>query len=153
MVGVVTSQGELKADSFVLALGSYSPFVLKQIGIQHYGIFSVTQPDIAKQIGMSAAQRAQAKKNYLTYWNTMDTVSKARASQIRAVPQPKNVNDKKAVDAYQKKVQELARLSRDVDNKKIMDVMKAMEKKTQGLLTKVQLEKFNGLKGRPFSDQ
>ncbi|MEA0722085.1 FAD-dependent oxidoreductase, partial [Xanthomonas campestris] len=34
VTGVVTSQGELKADSFVLALGSYSPFVLKQIGIR-----------------------------------------------------------------------------------------------------------------------
>jgi D-amino-acid dehydrogenase len=34
VTGVVTSQGELKADSFVLALGSYSPFVLKQIGIK-----------------------------------------------------------------------------------------------------------------------
>jgi D-amino-acid dehydrogenase len=34
VTGVVTSQGELKADSFVLALGSYSPLVLKQIGIK-----------------------------------------------------------------------------------------------------------------------
>ena len=34
VTGVVTSQGELKADGFVLALGSYSPFVLKQIGIK-----------------------------------------------------------------------------------------------------------------------
>jgi D-amino-acid dehydrogenase len=37
---VVTSQGELKADSFVLALGSYSPFVLKQIGI-HIPVYPV----------------------------------------------------------------------------------------------------------------
>jgi len=34
VTGVVTSQGELKADSFVLALGSYSPLMLKQIGIR-----------------------------------------------------------------------------------------------------------------------
>jgi D-amino-acid dehydrogenase len=34
VTGVVTSKGELKADSFVLALGSYSPFVLRQIGIK-----------------------------------------------------------------------------------------------------------------------
>jgi D-amino-acid dehydrogenase len=34
VTGVVTSQGELKADSFVLALGSYSPFVLRQVGIK-----------------------------------------------------------------------------------------------------------------------
>jgi D-amino-acid dehydrogenase len=34
ITGVVTSQGELKADSFVLALGSYSPQVLKQVGIR-----------------------------------------------------------------------------------------------------------------------
>jgi D-amino-acid dehydrogenase len=34
VTGVVTSQGELKADSFVLALGSYSPLVLKQVGIR-----------------------------------------------------------------------------------------------------------------------
>jgi D-amino-acid dehydrogenase len=34
ITGVLTSQGELQADSFVLALGSYSPFVLKQVGIR-----------------------------------------------------------------------------------------------------------------------
>src|SRR4051812_44769635 len=34
ITAVVTSQGELKAESFVLALGSYSPFILKQVGIR-----------------------------------------------------------------------------------------------------------------------
>jgi D-amino-acid dehydrogenase len=34
VTGVVTSQGELKADTFVLALGSYSPFILRQVGIK-----------------------------------------------------------------------------------------------------------------------
>jgi D-amino-acid dehydrogenase len=34
ITGVVTSKGELKADSFVLALGSYSPLVLRQVGIR-----------------------------------------------------------------------------------------------------------------------
>jgi D-amino-acid dehydrogenase len=34
ITGVVTSMGELKADSFVLALGSYSPLLAKQIGIR-----------------------------------------------------------------------------------------------------------------------
>lgn len=33
VTGVVTDQGELGADSFVLALGSYSPLLLEQIGI------------------------------------------------------------------------------------------------------------------------
>ncbi|TFW32476.1 D-amino acid dehydrogenase [Massilia horti] len=34
VTGVVTSQGDLKADTYVLALGSYSPFLLRQIGIK-----------------------------------------------------------------------------------------------------------------------
>jgi D-amino-acid dehydrogenase len=34
ITGVVTSKGELKADSFVLALGSYSPLMLRQVGIR-----------------------------------------------------------------------------------------------------------------------
>jgi D-amino-acid dehydrogenase len=34
ITGVVTSQGTLKADSFVLALGSYSPLLARQIGIR-----------------------------------------------------------------------------------------------------------------------
>ena len=33
VTGVVTDKGELKAEQFVLALGSYSPLLLKQIGI------------------------------------------------------------------------------------------------------------------------
>jgi D-amino-acid dehydrogenase len=34
ITGVVTDKGELKADSFVLALGSYSPLMLRQIGVR-----------------------------------------------------------------------------------------------------------------------
>jgi D-amino-acid dehydrogenase len=34
ITGVVTPKGELKADSFVLALGSYSPLMLRQVGIR-----------------------------------------------------------------------------------------------------------------------
>jgi D-amino-acid dehydrogenase len=34
VTGVVTSKGELKADAFVLALGSYSPLLLREIGIR-----------------------------------------------------------------------------------------------------------------------
>jgi D-amino-acid dehydrogenase len=34
ITGVVTSKGELKADAFVLALGSYSPILLREIGIR-----------------------------------------------------------------------------------------------------------------------
>ena len=34
IAGVVTSKGELKADAFVLALGSYSPLLLRQVGIR-----------------------------------------------------------------------------------------------------------------------
>jgi D-amino-acid dehydrogenase len=40
VTGVVTSKGELKADSFVLALGSYSPLILKQVGI-HIPVYPV----------------------------------------------------------------------------------------------------------------
>ncbi len=34
ITGVVTDQGELKADSYVLALGSYSPIMLRALGIR-----------------------------------------------------------------------------------------------------------------------
>ena len=34
VTGVVTSEGELKADSFVLALGSYSPKLARELGIK-----------------------------------------------------------------------------------------------------------------------
>ena len=34
VTGVVTSQGELKADTFVMALGSYSPIMLRELGIK-----------------------------------------------------------------------------------------------------------------------
>jgi len=133
----------------LLALSAQQVRRLEEVGIQHYGIFSVTSPDVAKAIGMTSAQSAQAKKNYLTYWNTMDRVSKARAGQIRALPKP-NKKDKKAVDAYNKKVQELARLSREVDNPRILKVQKEMEKRTEALLSKSQTAKLNALKGRPF---
>ena len=34
ITGVITSEGELSADSFVLALGSYSPLLLRDVGIR-----------------------------------------------------------------------------------------------------------------------
>ena len=34
ITGVVTSKGELKADTFVMALGSFSPLVLRELGIK-----------------------------------------------------------------------------------------------------------------------
>jgi D-amino-acid dehydrogenase len=34
ITGVVTSKGELKADAYVLALGSYSPIMLREIGVR-----------------------------------------------------------------------------------------------------------------------
>nr|WP_307728089.1 D-amino acid dehydrogenase [Massilia terrae] len=34
VTGVKTSQGELKADSYLVAMGSFSPFLLRQIGIK-----------------------------------------------------------------------------------------------------------------------
>jgi len=40
VIGVVTNKGELKSDAFVLALGSYSPLLLKLIGI-HIPVYPV----------------------------------------------------------------------------------------------------------------
>jgi len=40
VTGVVTNKGELRSDAFVLALGSYSPLLLKQIGI-HIPVYPV----------------------------------------------------------------------------------------------------------------
>ena len=48
IAGVLTSEGELKADAYVLALGSYSPLLLRQVGlnIPVYPIkgYSITVP-------------------------------------------------------------------------------------------------------------
>lgn len=40
VTGVVTNKGELKSEAFVLALGSYSPLMLRQIGI-HIPVYPV----------------------------------------------------------------------------------------------------------------
>jgi D-amino-acid dehydrogenase len=34
ITSVITSEGEFKADRYVLALGSYSPFLLRDLGIK-----------------------------------------------------------------------------------------------------------------------
>ena len=48
IAGVVTSGGELKADAFVVALGSYSPLLMRQVGIRIpvYPVkgYSITMP-------------------------------------------------------------------------------------------------------------
>ncbi|MDP3670306.1 MAG: D-amino acid dehydrogenase [Telluria sp.] len=53
IAGVLTSKGELKADAYVLALGSYSPLLLREvgIGIPVYPVkgYSITLPVIDAQ--------------------------------------------------------------------------------------------------------
>ena len=53
IAGVVTSQGELKADAFVMAMGSYSPLLLRPLGVNIpvYPVkgYSITMPVIDPQ--------------------------------------------------------------------------------------------------------
>jgi|CXWL01.1.fsa_nt_gi hypothetical protein len=122
---------------------------LMECGIQKYGIFSVTSPDVARAIGMTPEQNKMAMRYYMTSYNTMDTLSKETAARVRAIPQPKDPNNKKQVEAYQKKANEVAKAGRDSDVQKIQAVQAAMEKKTTALLTKAQLAAFEKLKGKP----
>lgn len=121
---------------------------LMECGIQKYGIFSLISPDVARAIALTPEQSKMAKKYYLTSYNTMDTLSKETASRVRAIPQPKDPNDKKQMEAYKAKVNQVANAGRDSDVPKMQAVQAAMEKKTLALLTKAQLTAFEKLKGK-----
>lgn len=123
---------------------------LKQIGIQHHGIFSAGNPDVARELGLSDAQTKQINNYRKQYVDTMNSVSQRRAKEIRAVPQPKNVKDEKAVAAYRKKLQEVANRTREQDIKIIADKKAAMEKLAEKVLTAKQRAHFERLKGVPL---
>lgn len=121
---------------------------LKEIGIQHHGIFSAGNPDVAKELGLSDSQVKQINGYRKQYVDTMNSVSQRRAKEIRAVPQPKNVKDEKQVAAYRKKLQEVANRTRDRDIKIIDDKRIAMEKLAEKVLTAKQKANFERLKGK-----
>lgn len=123
---------------------------LKEIGIQHHGIFSAGNPDVAKELGLSDAQIKQINGYRKQYVDTMNSVSQRRAKEIRAVPQPKNVKDEKQVAEYRKKLQEVANRTREQDIKIIDDKRQAMEKLAEKVLTAKQKAHFERLKGKPL---
>lgn len=123
---------------------------LKEIGIQHHGIFSAGNPDVARELGLSAAQIKQINGYRKQYVDTMNSVSQRRAKEIRAVPQPKNVKDEKQVAAYRKKLQEVANKTRDQDIKIIENKKVAMEKLAEKVLASKQRAHFERLKGAPL---
>lgn len=123
---------------------------LRELGIQHYGIFSAAETDVAKELGLSSTQVAQIAGFRKQAAKVMQDLSERRAAAIRAIPQPKDPNNKQQVEEYRKKAMAAANKNRDQDIRTIQATQKQMEGKAWAVLSASQKAAFEKLKGKPF---
>lgn len=121
---------------------------LRQIGVQHYGPFTLKIPDVAKELKLTAAQSSMIKNEIAAFEKLREQVEASQRAAVKAIPQPKQT-DKKAVDAYKAKVQALMKSRSSKDRDKILAAKTKAENKILASLSKSQKAAYEKLKGRP----
>jgi hypothetical protein len=71
-------------------------------------------------------------------------------NEVRAIPQPKDPNDKKAVEAYKNRITALANQHAAADRKTLTSAKRAAENKVLALLSSAQRAKWTTMLGKPF---
>jgi hypothetical protein len=123
---------------------------LRQLGMQAYGIFSVVAPDVSKELGLTPAQVSSIKRVQASTVAAATKIGQEIQKAAATIPQPKDKNDKKAVQAYFLKVRALMAKRNKSDRKRMNDVKKAGEAKAMAVLSKAQREKWTAMQGPKF---
>lgn len=124
---------------------------LREIALQFFGPFSMISPEIQKELGLSAAQLAKVKAAQKGLSDEARKLQESRQKEVRAIPEPKDRNDQKAVQAYVQKVQTLLAKYGPGDQKKMVAMKKAAEAKALTALSKAQRTKWNAMQGKKFT--
>lgn len=123
---------------------------LREIGLQFFGPFSMMSPEISKELGLSSAQSNKIKEAQNGLAEDARKLQASRQKEVQAIPQPKDRNDQKAVQAYVQKVQALLAKYGPTDQKKLISMKKAAENKALAVLSKAQRAKWNAMLGKKF---
>ncbi len=123
---------------------------LKEIGLQSFGPFAMTAPDVAKDVGITKPQAQGIKSVQDGFQKQMQALQNQRMEGVRAIPQPKNPNDKAAVEAYRAKLAAYANSHAAADRKQFESAKKQAETRVLALLSAAQKSKWTAMQGKPF---
>lgn len=124
---------------------------LREVALQFFGPFAMLSPEIQKELGMTPAQVSKVKAAQTSLADDARKLQESRQKEVKAIPEPKNRNDQKAVQDYVKKVQALLAKYGPSDQKKLMAMKKAAEAKAVGALSSAQQGKWKAMLGAKFT--
>ncbi|HRK21892.1 MAG TPA: hypothetical protein PLX06_08790 [Fimbriimonadaceae bacterium] len=124
---------------------------LREVALQFFGPFSMLSPEIQKELGMTAAQVSKVKAAQKNLADDARKLQESRQKEVKAIPEPKNRNDQKAVQDYVKKVQTLLAKYGPSDQKKLISMKKAAEAKAVASLSSAQQGKWKSMLGAKFT--
>lgn len=124
---------------------------LRQLWIQFVGPFMLRHPEVAKDLSLTAAQNKAVETAMKEFEKKGQEITDKRMKELKAIPQPKDPKDTKAIEAYKKKVEALAKKYQAPD-KKLYDTMKKQtENKMLATLTAAQKSKWSALQGKKYA--
>ncbi len=124
---------------------------LRQLGLQFFGPFTMLSAEISKELGLSEPQKKKIRAAQDTLNKQAAQLQSKRLAELRAVPQPKDPNDAKAVAAYQKKLQQIAQSHQAADARAMDAAKKQAEASLMAALTAAQRTKWAGMIGKKFT--
>jgi hypothetical protein len=123
---------------------------VREIALQQFGPFGMLSPEIQSEMGLNAAQVNKIKAAQKWLQDQLQALQKKRTDEVRKIPQPKDRQDQKAVEAYVKKVNDLMAKYGAGDRKTVASYKKQAEAKVLAALTAAQRTKWSGMLGAPF---
>jgi hypothetical protein len=124
---------------------------LRQLGAQFYGPFALLAPDVAKEVGLTADQSKRMRAEQDSLKKTVIDIQKKRVAELQSVPQPKDANDKKAVEAYQRRIAEMIKRFDAADRATLDRAKKSAESRVLAMLSPVQRTKWAAMQGAKFT--
>lgn len=124
---------------------------LREVAFQFFGVFCIASPEIAKEIGLSEAQKNKITTAQKALIKTAQDLQKLRQDEVRRFPQPKDPNDRKAVDEYRKKIEAYAKSHAPGDKATMEAAKKRAEAQALAVLTPAQRTKWAAMQGKKFA--
>jgi len=125
---------------------------LRQLAIQSFGTFSISVPDVQKELKLTPTQISKVNAAYNEFDQFMKAVDKRRKAYVDSVraTRPANTSDREAMLAWQKRVQQAAGKDQEKDLAAIRDSSLRAERTILASITAQQHKQFESMKGKRY---
>ncbi|HVT12696.1 MAG TPA: Spy/CpxP family protein refolding chaperone [Fimbriimonadaceae bacterium] len=121
---------------------------LMQIGIQQEGFVALQDDLVAKQVGLTPAQRAKIKTICDTVMKAQDEYQAAVGEALGKIPEPTGSDDA-SIKAYEAKQQAVLKSMKPQENK-FLAAKESARKQIYTLMTPAQRTKWGAIQGKPL---